>query len=253
MRTFPSFLSSILGLGLALLAPSVSSAQSTPPPQITVSGAAAVKVVPDEIHLRVGVETRHVELAEAVRSHDQAMTNALRFLKTCGLPDQDVQTDFISVQPDYDHTSHTVPRAYIVRKSIGIRLTTTTNFAAVVTGLLKNGVNQIHNVDFRTAKLRQYRDQARAMAVKAAREKAHDLAKELGVKCGKPLNVHAVDYSGWAGGSSWGGYGQNYLNNSFNGVQNITVAAGDADATGDTLALGQISVSANVTASFLIE
>lgn len=231
------------------------SAQSAnPPPQITVSGAAEVKVVPDEVHFNVGVETRHNELAEAMRQHDQAMTNALRFLKSCGLPDKDVQTDYISVQPDYDYnTSRIVPRAFIVRKSIGFKLTTTTNLAPVLTGLLNNGINQVHSVDFRTSQLRKYRDQARAMAAKAAREKAAALAKELDVKLGKPLNVNAIDSGGWFS-RNWGGYNRNaYANNSFNGIQNITAAGGESDSAGETLALGQISVSANVTVTFLLE
>ena len=38
-----------------------------PPPQITVSGSAEVKVAPDEIHLSVGVETRSDKLDDALQ------------------------------------------------------------------------------------------------------------------------------------------------------------------------------------------
>ena len=41
-----------------------------PPPQISVSGSAEVKVAPDEIHLSVGVETRHEAVEEAKRQND---------------------------------------------------------------------------------------------------------------------------------------------------------------------------------------
>ena len=228
-----------------------SSAQTAPiipPPQITVSGSAEVRVAPDEILLSVGVETRQADLNEAVRHHDARMADALAFLKSAGVPDKDVQTDYISVQPDYDHNvSRVNPVAYIVRKSIGVRINSVTNFPTLLTGLLNHGVNQVHDVDFRTTQLRQHRDQARAMAIRAAREKADALVGELGMIRGAPINISAQDSSGWWSGGYWGGRGANMFNN----VQNV-VALSDSIGAGETLALGQISVTASVNVSFLI-
>jgi uncharacterized protein YggE len=225
-----------------------------PPPQISVTGSAEVKVAPDEIRLSVGVETRDADLNVAKSQHDELMTSALKFLKTSGVPDKDVQTDFISVSPEYGNDlSRTKPVVYIVRKSIEIKLTTVTNLESVLTGLLNNGVNHVHNVDFRTTQLRQYRDQARAMAIRAAKEKAEALCKELGVKCGKPYNISANEWGGgWNSSSSyWGGRGGGY---GYNGSQNAVQNAGaSSDSAGDTLSVGQISVSASVNVSFLIQ
>src|SRR5450759_1312856 len=165
-----------------------------PPPQISVTGSAEVKVAPDEIRISVGVETRDADLNVAKSQHDELMTGALKFLKTSGVSDKDVQTDFISVSPEYGNDiARTKPVVYIVRKSIEIKLTTVTNLESVLTGLLNNGVNHVHGVDFRTTQLREYRDQARAMAIRAAKEKAEALCEELGVKCGKPYNISATE------------------------------------------------------------
>src|SRR5438552_1285649 len=117
-----------LMLTLALMALPLSSAfsQNTqPPPQISVTGSAEVKVAPDEIYIRVGVETRDADLNVAKSQHDELMTHALKFLKTSGVPDKSVQTDFISVSPEYGpDLTKTKPVVYIVRKSIEIKLTT---------------------------------------------------------------------------------------------------------------------------------
>ena len=176
------------------------------------------------------------------------MKTALGFLKASGVPDKDVQTDFISVAPEYGNDlTRTKPVVYIIRKSIEIKLTSVTNLEPVLTGLLNNGVNHIHNVDFRTTQLRKYRDQARAMAIRAAREKADALAQELGVKCGKPININASEWGGWwsGSGSYWGGRGGYGFNNvAQNAVQN---AGGPSDSPGETLSVGQISVSATST------
>jgi hypothetical protein len=227
-----------------------------PPPQINVSGSAEVKVAPDEIRLSVGVETRDQNLDVARQQNDERIAHALAFLKDAGVKDKDVQTDFISVVPDYDYnSSHVKPVAYIVRKSIEIRVTAITNFESIVTGLLTNGVNYIHGIDFRTSQLRKYRDQARELAVKAAKEKADAMASALGVKRGK---VSSINVNDWSGG--WGGYQNRWGTQwGFNGqVQNVQNPATLSDAAGadtaaETFSVGEISVSATVNVSFLIE
>jgi uncharacterized protein len=225
-------------------------------PQINVSGSAEVRVVPDEIRLNVAVESRSETLAPARVDNDVRVAAALAFLKQSGVPDKDVKTDYISVQPDYDHNrSHVTPVAYIVRKTIEIKLTNTVTFQGVVTGLLTNGVNIIEGVDFRTSQLRKHRDQARLMAVRAAKEKAQALTDELGVKLGRPNSINASDSSNYWGG--WGG-GSRYYNGGFNAnnyAQNIVTSGGGAaaDNASDAFAVGQISISATVNVSFLIE
>jgi hypothetical protein len=225
--------------------------------QINVSGSAEVKVAPDEIRLSVGVETRDQNLDVARQQNDERIAHALAFLKDAGVKDKDVQTDFISVVPDYDYnSSHVKPVAYIVRKSIEIRVTAITNFESIVTGLLTNGVNYIHGIDFRTSQLRKYRDQARELAVKAAKEKADAMASALGVKRGKVSSINVNDWSGgWGGyqnrwGTQWGGF-----NGQANNVQNLGELSGaaNADTAAETFSVGEISVSATVNVSFLIE
>ena len=222
----------------------------TQPPLISVSGSAEVKVAPDEIYLRVGVETRHENLEEAKRENDERVSKSLVFLKNSGVKEKDVQTDFISIEPTYDNNvSRTKAVTYVVRKSIEVKLTKIDIFESILTGLLTNGVNNVHGIEFRTSELRKYRDDARAMAILAAREKADALASELGVKRGKVYSVNANDSGGWwsSGSSYWGrGFGGGMFQNA---VQN---AEGASEEEG-TLSIGQISVSASVNVSFLIE
>ena len=224
--------------------------------QINVSGSAEVKVAPDEIRLSVGVETRDENLDVARQQNDERIARALAFLKGAGVKEKDVQTDFISVEPDYNYnSSHVKPVAYIVRKSIEIRVTAITNFEGIVTGLLTNGVNYVHGIDFRTSQLRKYRDQARELAIKAAKEKADAMASALGVKRGKVSNINVNDWNGgWNSyGGRWGAQGGGF-NGQIN-VQNLGALsdAVGADTAGETFSAGEISVSATVNVSFLIE
>jgi uncharacterized protein YggE len=235
---------------LTLSVSSTFSQQPSQPPLISVSGSAEVKVAPDEIYLKLGVETRHESLENAKTQNDERVSKALAFLKVSDIKTKDVQTDFISIEPTYDsNVSRTKPVTFVVRKSIEVKLTDTGSFEGLLTGLLTNGVNNVHGIEFRTSQLRKHRDTARAMAIRAAREKASALASELGVKCGKVYNINANDWGGWsASGSHWGGrYGGGMYQNA---VQNV---GGSVETDDSTLSVGQISVSATVNVSFLIE
>jgi uncharacterized protein YggE len=241
-------------------------------PQISVSGSAEVKVVPDEIYLNVGIETRDKDLQAAKKQNDDHVSGALDFLKHNGVKEKDVKTDYISIQPVYLRENETYndpntglsvanrdngvlstkPLYYIVRKSIGIKLTNIESFDGVLSGLITNGVNVVQGIDFRTSDLRKYRDKARAMAIQAAKEKAEAMASELGVKLGKADSVNENDFGGWSSLSrnSWGqgggGGGGMYQNASQNG-------GGGTGSDEGALSVGQISVSANVNVTFLIE
>lgn len=246
----------LLALLFPFVVPSAFAQNPAQPPQINISGSADVKVRPDRVNIRVGVETRDQNFDRARTQHDERMRNALQFLKTMHVPDKDVQTDFISVAPEYNYDAwHTNAPVYIVRKSIELNLTNIALFEPIMTGLLTNGVTHVQNVEFCTSDLRKYRDEARAKAIQAAREKADALCAALGVKRGKPLAINANEYGGiwnyggyW--GSSWGGPGYNYGANAQVVVQNPENAS---DSAGETVSLGQISVSATVNVSFALQ
>ena len=240
-------------------------------PQINVSGSAELKVVPDEVDLKVGVETREASLEGARRQNDERISKALNFLKKNGVKDEDVKTDYIAIEPvydehagvspdtglplrDYDKTKLVEPVYYLVRKSIGIKLTKITNFDQVLTGLITNGVNHVLRVEFGTSELRKYKDQARAKAVQAAKEKAQAMASALGVKVGKPFNITVNDWSGWTGWSPPGSWAYGGGGGVGGGAQNVSQSAGGSSGdTGPTVAVGQISISASVSVTFLIE
>jgi uncharacterized protein YggE len=112
--------------------------------------------------------------------------------------------------------------------------------------VLEAGANHIYDVEFMTTELRKYRDQARALAAKAAIEKANDLADAAGLKViGKPTSLSTYSY----GGGAW--YGRRN-SSGFNAAQNSYQGTGRGAAEG-TIALGKISVTASVSMNFRME
>ena len=117
----------ILAVVFVCLAPmqGFSEVQSAPR-TINVSGSAEVKVVPDEIFLRVGIETRDENLQIAARQNDESIAKALAFLKTQNMDSKYVKTDYISIVPNYSDNIrdlHVKPTFYCARKSMEIKIT----------------------------------------------------------------------------------------------------------------------------------
>jgi uncharacterized protein len=224
-------------------------------PQISVAGSAEVKVVPDEVTLDVAVETRAETLEPARVENDRNIATAQSFLRNNNVADKDIQVDYINIEPNYNNGSgipSVKPYTYTVQKNLEIRVKQTDNFQTILTGLLTNGVNVVNGINFHTSQLRKFRDQARSMAIRAAKEKAQALTAELGGKLGKPINISTYDNVDYYG-NYWGmnhGFNMNGMNNA---IQNTVSAGGDPDATDDGFAVGQISISTTVNVSFRLE
>jgi uncharacterized protein YggE len=214
---------------------------------INVSGSAEIKVVPDEVNLSVAVETHNESLDLARQDNDERVAKAIAFLTQNGVNAKDIRTDYISIEPVYVRASRgeALPPMkagyYNVRKGIGVRVTDVRGFDALYAGLVDSGVNVVSGVDFRTSELRKYKDQARSMAIRAARDKAEAMAAELGVKVGRPWSINVND---------WSGIGYRVAANSQAFAQAAASAGGDE---GPSFSAGEISVTANVSVSFLIE
>jgi uncharacterized protein len=222
---------------------------------IQVSGDAAVRVVPDEVTVFFGVENRNKEIAAAVSQNNSTVKQVIAAIKSVGVDAGDIQTDYFHVNIVYLQNQGSVVDYYVVTKQIEVVLKQVSSFEGLLNAGLRAGANHLDGIEFRTTELRKYRDRARALATKAAVEKAQGLAEAAGMKVGKPLSLSSYSYGG---GSSYifccgyGGYpyGYNNAQQSQNVVQNV---AGKSDGDSqDTVSLGKISVTASVTMTFQI-
>jgi hypothetical protein len=238
-------------LGLILFLSSPLRGEATPQPRlITVTGDAEVRVVPDEVVLTLGVETHDRDMSLAKSQNDERVKKLLAAAKDHKIEPKYVQTDYINIEPRYrGNCADSEFLGYFVRKTVVLTLKDVPQFESVLSDVLNAGANYVHGIRFRTTELRKYRDQARALAIKAAREKAEALAGELGQKVGKPHSIQESRNWWWSGYSSWWGGqwgGQT--------AQNVIQDSGGRGASEEgTLALGQITVNASVTVSFELE
>jgi uncharacterized protein YggE len=213
------------------------------PRTIPTSGEAVIYVVPDEVVVTVGVETFNAALDASKGANDAASKRLLGAIKALGVEDQHVQTDTLQVEIRYrsSHPSEGI-EGYVSQRTYAVRLKDAKKLEALVDAALKNGANQLMGVQYRSSELRKHRDQARKLAVKAAKEKAAALGEELGVKIGAPRTI-SEGYGGYSGG--WNRMGN------YNLAQNsMQVVGGGGEESGETTPMGQIAINASVSVVF---
>ena len=223
-------------------------AEEIPPRSISTSGESIVYVKPDEVQVTFGIETFDADLDKAKALNDAAGGRLLKAIKGLGIEDRYLQTDTLQIEISYRSNRPWEGIAgYFARRVYSVKLKDTGLFEKLIDTGLKNGANQLMGFEFRTTELRKYRDQARKMAVKAAREKAIDLAGELDCGIGKPRTI-TEGYAGFYGGYSW--RYNNSMQMAQNSVQEVPAGAAAGAEQEQTMPLGQIGIRAQISVTF---
>jgi uncharacterized protein YggE len=184
------------------------------------------------------VQNINREMRLARTQTDEQLKKLLELTRRYKIDPKDVQTDYVKLEPRYrgNDESRTFI-GYSVRKDLVFTLRDVSRAEELLSEVMESGITRVNGVRFQTSRMRKYRDEARALAIRAAQEKAVALTAEIGQKIGRAYSIEedspnmglayqnvAGNASGFAGGSA-------------------------ADSEG-TLSLGQIKVTARVTVRF---
>jgi uncharacterized protein YggE len=261
MKTISTFLNLALVvvlavLGLDTLHPQVKAAPLPAAPQeacdtsrsVHVSGASVVYVTPDRALLQLGVQSNGVT-PDSVRSENMRdIERVIQAVTALGVQAKDIATDYYIVYPVYEDYSSLVIKGYRIDNTVSITLRDASLVDEVIIAALKAGANEIQDLQFYTSELRKYRDQARALAMGAAGEKAQALAEAGGAQAGCILSISENTwyqyYGSWRGGRETALWAQNV-------IQNAGSPQGESSPLDDSpVTLGQIAIRAEVDASY---
>jgi uncharacterized protein YggE len=249
-KTLRRFFLTFTVLAFALAAPSPAQQdRAVDQRTISTSGEAVVYVVPDQAIVSFGVETFDADLDKAVATNASACAKLVKAVKELGIEEKHIATDTLSVSiryQNYDHPTRGV-EGYVAVRSYAVTLKDVKQLEKLVQTGLHSGANLLQGVDLRTTELRKHRDNARQMAVRAAKEKAVLLAKELDATIGKPRSIAETGFSYWG----YSNRGYNAYGNAQVQAQVAAPAGGDAAGEGgEAMPLGQIGVRATVSVTF---
>jgi len=221
-------------LALLLLSGVVLAQDKMPPRIVRVVGTGEVKIIPDRAVIELGVQKQDPNAAAAKAATDRAARQILAALRSHGVDEKDMQTTYLSLRPE-SYTRKGVRISYFVaEETLTITMRDLLKMDALLDALVRAGGNRIDSISYETSDLRKYRDQARDLAVKAAREKAAALAQALGQEIGKAYSIDEIVDFGFSGFTA----------------NDSRSYAGKDKAEGPSLAPGQKTISASVTVSF---
>jgi uncharacterized protein YggE len=208
--------------------------QQNPQPQINVSGEGKILVAPDQADISIGVTNTGADANEVKKTNDAAIDAVIKFLKSQKLPQADYQTQRVNLNKNYDYTKKKY--SYVASQTIVIHLKDLAKYDALMMGLTDAGVNTINGVAFKTSKQEQYESEARVKAVANALKKATDYTTALGQKLGKAILVTDNTQTFYP-----------------QPVMRMAAMKNESDAMpNETLAIGEIEITANVNISYAL-
>lgn len=176
------------------LAPAPLSAGFAPPDSsgIYVSGNGKVLLKPNIATASIGVDIMAGNLAETTNQASAKMKAIIGGLKGLGIAGKDIQTTSYSIHPITQQLRPGVTPAitgYRVNNQLIITIRKIEDTGKVLDAAVSAGANNIWGISFGVDNPIAYQQQARAMAIKAALDKATQLAKAANVTLGKVISI----------------------------------------------------------------
>jgi uncharacterized protein YggE len=216
---FLALLSVAVALQLVQPKPFHFSVTSSDLPQriFTASGEGKVVVTPDMALVNVGVVTEAKSVQATIKENNDKMAKITASLKELGLDPKDVQTSSYNLYPNYYYPSNEPPviSGYRLDQGLTLKIRDLAKVDSVLGKATELGVNSIYGLSFTLQDDTKVKQEARAKAFEAAKDKASEMADAAGVKIGDilafsegggatpPMPYYAKDMAQGLGG---GGY-----------------------------------------------
>src|SRR5690242_6622693 len=158
---------------------------------VTVTGEASVSVAPDAAVIRVGVSTPAKTAGEASDANAQKMMAVLGAIKNSGVADRDVQTGWLSVQPQYDSSKPGAPHliGFQVTNQVTVKIRDIKSLPALLDRAIAAGANEMSGIEFVVSEQSKMLDKARDVAIADAHRKAELYVKAAGGRLGEVVAI----------------------------------------------------------------
>jgi len=156
---------------------------------VNTSATARVYRTPDYLDVHLGVEIYADTAQSAQTKCAEAMEKALAALKAMNLEKYEPQTGTVTLQPRYNDNYRDQSErriiGYTATNTVRVRTADLKATARVIDGALTAGANRVDGIAFGVKEYLAAREEALAMAAKAAKRKAEVLAGALDQKLGR--------------------------------------------------------------------
>ena len=192
--------SALVLLFLSAVAPLRAQAPAPPPTSqegvVVVSGEGLVQATPDRAWIMVSAESRAPSPREAQRRTAELMRPVLDTLRTAKVPDEAVRTTGYDLQQEFDFTNgKRVPRGYVARNAIEVRVDDVSRVGELLEAVVKQGATSVNGLRFDVKDQGKLEREAVRRAVTDARLKAEAAAAGAGRALDRLLRIEEAGTS----------------------------------------------------------
>ncbi len=165
------------------------------PRVISVSGMGEASGTPDQARINLGVTTEARNARDALRANSQAMQAVFDQMEALGIPEENIQTSNLSINPQYAPYDQNNPQrrqtiiGYQVSNNVSVLFEDLDGFGEGLDAIVSSGANQLYGISFSISETDEMETAARTSAVENARAKAETLAAAAGVTLGDVLSI----------------------------------------------------------------
>ena len=160
---------------------------------VQVTGTGRVKVKPDIVRVRIGVQTQAKTATEALSMNNDQMQGVLNALESAGIPANSVQTQTVNLQPQYSNPQQSSVReinGYIASNIVSVEAGQVDKVGEILDTAIKAGGNTIEGIQFDVSDTSAVMDQARDQAMQDAKRKADQLVTAADAELGPVLTIN---------------------------------------------------------------
>lgn len=165
---------------------------------INVEGNSELTFEPDEAEVWAGISIVKENAEDAQAEANRIINAILDGLRSKGINEQDIETENLNLYEERVYTRDEGSKVVGWRASQTLKIKTTdmTKVGTIVDVAVKNGANQLNNINFGLSeeKEQEFKQQALAEASKNAKAKAETIAESLDVKLGKIKSVSESNF-----------------------------------------------------------
>lgn len=162
------------------------------PATVQAHGEGIVEVAPDAATIVAGVLATASTLERARADTARVATGIIAAAREAGIPDRDIQTSTFTVTPrrDVDKQGNLGSiTSYDIRNRVTLPVRDLDHLPSVLDSIVNSGSNDISGPSFFVQHPEQAADDARRMAMAAARRRAEVLAASAGAHLGRVISI----------------------------------------------------------------
>jgi len=181
---------------------------------ITVSGEGEVVAIPDIATVSFSVTNESLSISDAQQKTVETVEGIIKYLKENKIAEKDVKTAGYNIYPKYEYIkSYVYPYTptgrqdlvgYVVSESVTVKIRDLAEAGKIIGGLGELGATEISGLTFGFDNDDKMQSDARALAIKDAREKAKKLAMDLGVSLSRIISYNDNNFYPYVKEASYG-------------------------------------------------